>query len=166
MLRNLLNNNARAASRVILSKNFSSEVKSLQPTAVSLKNAFRERLQDARDAALLGGGQKRIDTQHSRGKLTARERLSLLLDEDSFREYDMLKTHRCNEFGMEKEQYYGDGVITGHGLINGRKVKRHNYFVFFLLFPAFMIYQLIVAFLILSGFRLQSGFHCVWWISQ
>ncbi len=65
---------------------------------------------------------KRIETQHARGKLTARERIALLLDQDSFREYDMLKTHRCDEFGMQKEQYYGDGVVTGHGLIHGRKV--------------------------------------------
>lgn len=65
---------------------------------------------------------KRIDTQHARGKLTARERLSLLLDADSFRELDMLKTHRCNEFNMEEEQYYGDGVVSGSGTIHGRKV--------------------------------------------
>lgn len=138
MLRNLLSANARAASRAVASKSFSSEVKSLQPTAVSLKNAFRDRLKEARETALLGGGQKRIDTQHKRGKLTARERLSLLLDEGSFREYDMLKTHRCNEFGMEKEQYYGDGVITGHGLINGRKVRfalSHVWIVVSILFP-------------------------------
>lgn len=93
-----------------------------QSSVVTLKNTFRDRLAEAREKALLGGGQNRIDTQHARGKLTARERISLLLDENSFREYDMLKTHRCDEFGMEKEQYYGDGVITGHGLINGRKV--------------------------------------------
>mmetsp|Transcript_60022 Transcript_60022/g.123244 ORF Transcript_60022/g.123244 Transcript_60022/m.123244 type:complete len:560 (+) Transcript_60022:76-1755(+) len=89
---------------------------------VALKSAFRERLQSARESALMGGGQKRIDTQHKKGKLTARERISLLLDENSFREYDMLKTHRCDEFGMQDEQFYGDGVVTGHGLINGRKV--------------------------------------------
>lgn len=92
-----------------------------------LKTVFRKRLADARTAALLGGGQKRIDTQHARGKLTARERLELLLDKGSFREYDMLKTHRCEEFGMEKEVYYGDGVVTGHGLIHGRKVS-NTYF--------------------------------------
>jgi propionyl-CoA carboxylase beta chain len=79
-------------------------------------------LEDAKKSALLGGGAKRIDTQHARGKLTARERIALLLDQDSFREYDMLKTHRCDEFGMQKEKYYGDGVVTGHGLIHGRKV--------------------------------------------
>ena len=122
MLRTLIGNNSRAASKVILARSFSSEVKKAQPTVVALKNAFRDRLQEAREAALLGGGQARIDTQHKRGKLTARERISLLVDDGSFREYDMLKTHRCDEFGMEKEQYYGDGVVTGHGLINGRKV--------------------------------------------
>jgi propionyl-CoA carboxylase beta chain len=91
-------------------------------SAVALKRAFKQRLEKAREDALLGGGQKRIDTQHKKGKLTARERLTLLMDPDSFREIDMLKTHRCDEFGMEKEVYYGDGVITGHGLIHGRKV--------------------------------------------
>jgi len=70
----------------------------------------------------MGGGQRRIDSQHKKGKLTARERIDVLLDDGSFREYDMLKTHRCDEFGMSDEQYYGDGVITGHGLINNRKV--------------------------------------------
>lgn len=94
----------------------------LKPTAVTLKTAFRDRLDDAKKHALHGGGKKRIDAQHSKGKLTARERLHLLLDEGSFQEYDQLKTHRCTEFGMDKETYYGDGVVTGHGLIHGRKV--------------------------------------------
>lgn len=122
MLRSLVSNHSRAVSKVVLARNLTKEVKKAQPTVVALKNAFRERLDKARESALLGGGQKRIDTQHQRGKLTARERIGLLLDEGSFREYDMLKTHRCDEFGMDKEHYYGDGVITGHGLINGRKV--------------------------------------------
>jgi propionyl-CoA carboxylase beta chain len=89
---------------------------------VLLKQAFRKRLEEAERSAELGGGAKRIDTQHKKGKLSARERLTLLLDEGSFKEYDKLKTHRCTEFGMENETYYGDGVITGHGLIYGRKV--------------------------------------------
>ena len=89
---------------------------------LALKNKFRVTLEHAKNEALLGGGRKRIDTQHKKGKLTARERLELLLDEGSFREYDQLKTHRCGEFGMEKEVPYGDGVVTGHGLIHGRKV--------------------------------------------
>lgn len=68
----------------------------------------------------MGGGQKRIDKQHSQHKLTARERIELLYDPGSFVEYDKYVTHRCRDFGMEKENYYGDGVVTGHGLINGR----------------------------------------------
>jgi acetyl-CoA carboxylase carboxyltransferase component len=68
----------------------------------------------------MGGGQKRIDKQHASHKLTARERLELLFDHGSFVEYDKYVTHRCHDFGMEKEKYYGDGVVTGHGLVNGR----------------------------------------------
>ena len=94
----------------------------LIPSAVSIKRDFREKLAHAKALSLEGGGAKRVETQHKKGKLTARERLLLLLDENSFRELDQLKTHRCDEFGMEKEVYYGDGVITGHGLIHGRKV--------------------------------------------
>jgi len=81
----------------------------------------QQEIKDIRQLALLGGGQKRIDTQHKKGKLTARERILLLLDEGSFVEYDMFSEHRCTDFGMENEKYYGDGVITGHGLINGRR---------------------------------------------
>ena len=79
-------------------------------------------LEDRRDGARLGGGQKRIDSQHDKGKLTARERIELLLDEDSFEEFDMFKTHRCTDFGMETSKPYGDGVVTGWGTINGRQV--------------------------------------------
>ncbi|MEX0280534.1 MAG: acyl-CoA carboxylase subunit beta [Arenibacterium sp.] len=79
-------------------------------------------LADRREGARLGGGQKRIDAQHGRGKLTARERLELLLDEDSFEEFDMFVTHRCTDFGMEKQKPAGDGVVTGWGTINGRQV--------------------------------------------
>ena len=70
--------------------------------------------------AQLGGGQVRIDSQHKKGKLTARERLHFLLDEGSFEEIGMFVTHRSVEFGLEKEKYLGDGVITGYGTINGR----------------------------------------------
>ena len=87
-----------------------------------LKAAFRQRLADTTAASLLGGGQARIDAQHKRGKLTARERLALLLDEGSFHEYDQLKTHRCTDFGLDKEAYPGDGVVTGHGTVHGRRV--------------------------------------------
>lgn len=79
-------------------------------------------LEDRRAAARLGGGQRRIDAQHKKGKLTARERIELLLDEGSFEEFDMFKTHRCTEFGMEAEHVSGDGVITGWGTVNGRMV--------------------------------------------
>jgi propionyl-CoA carboxylase beta chain len=72
--------------------------------------------------AQLGGGQARIDKQHKKGKLTARERLQLLLDEGSFEEIGMLVGHRCTDFGMEKQQYLGDGVVTGYGKVNGRLV--------------------------------------------
>jgi propionyl-CoA carboxylase beta chain len=72
--------------------------------------------------AQLGGGQSRIDSQHKKGKLTARERIHLLLDEGSFEETGMFVTHRSTEFGLEKEKYLGDGVVTGYGTINGRLV--------------------------------------------
>jgi propionyl-CoA carboxylase beta chain len=77
-------------------------------------------LESRRAQARMGGGQKRIDIQHSKGKLTARERIELLLDVDSFEEYDMFVTHRCAEFGMDKIKMAGDGVVTGWGTINGR----------------------------------------------
>lgn len=81
-----------------------------------------DKLRKLREKALLGGGEKRIEKQHARGKLTARERVELLLDENSFEEFDMLKTHRCVNFGLENQQYPGDGVITGYGTIDGRLV--------------------------------------------
>ena len=68
----------------------------------------------------LGGGQVRIDSQHKKGKLTARERIHFLMDEGSFEEIGMMVTHRSTDFGMEKEIYLGDGVVTGYGTINGR----------------------------------------------
>lgn len=79
-------------------------------------------LKQKQEAAQLGGGAKRIESQHKKGKLTARERLQLLLDEGSFEEIGMLVTHRSRDFGMEKEVYMGDGVVTGYGTINGRLV--------------------------------------------
>ncbi|MCU0432495.1 MAG: acyl-CoA carboxylase subunit beta [Bacteroidia bacterium] len=79
-------------------------------------------LRDKTEQALLGGGQKRIDAQHKKGKLTARERLHFLLDEGSFEEIGMLVTHRATDFGLDKEIYPGDGVVTGYGLVNGRLV--------------------------------------------
>lgn len=84
-----------------------------------MKNKL-ETLQNKIESAHLGGGQARIDSQHKKGKLTARERIHFLLDEGSFEEIGMLVTHRSTDFGMEQEKYYGDGVITGYGTVNGR----------------------------------------------
>ena len=83
-------------------------------------------------AARLGGGERRIERQHAKGKLTARERLDILLDEGSFEEWDMLVEHRNNDFGMEEQRIPGDGVVTGHGRINGRLVFvfSHDFTVF------------------------------------
>ena len=77
---------------------------------------------DKRVQAKLGGGEKRIDSQHKKGKLTARERIDMLLDDGSFEEFDMFVTHRSTNFGLDKEKYMGDGVVTGHGTIDGRIV--------------------------------------------
>jgi propionyl-CoA carboxylase beta chain len=79
-------------------------------------------LDEKRAAARLGGGQKRIDAQHTKGKLTARERIELLLDPDSFEEWDMFVEHRCSDFGMADQKIPGDGVVTGYGTVNGRLV--------------------------------------------
>ena len=81
-----------------------------------------DRLEQRRDEARLGGGKARIEAQHKRGKLTARERIELLLDKGSFEELDMFVEHRSNEFGMEKTKIPGDGVVTGWGTVNGRTV--------------------------------------------
>jgi propionyl-CoA carboxylase beta chain len=86
-----------------------------------MKDILQE-LENRREQARLGGGQKRIDAQHERGKLTARERIDLLLDEGSFEEFDMFVTHRCTDFGMEKQRPYSDGVVTGWGTVNGRMI--------------------------------------------
>ena len=79
-------------------------------------------LDERRRVAKLGGGDKRIATQHERGKLTARERMEILLDKGSFEEFDMFVEHRSNEFGMDKTRVPGDGVVTGWGTVNGRSV--------------------------------------------
>ena len=79
-------------------------------------------LDERRAAARAGGGERRVASQHAKGKLTARERIDLLLDEDSFEEYDMFVRHRCTDFGMEAERPAGDGVVTGWGTVNGRQV--------------------------------------------
>ena len=84
---------------------------------VKIKHLRKQKAQ-----ALLGGGEKRIESQHKKGKLTARERLDLLLDEGTFQEVDMLVRHRFKEFGLDKQKFYGDGVVTGYGRIDGRLV--------------------------------------------
>jgi propionyl-CoA carboxylase beta chain len=84
-----------------------------------MKNKI-ETLQNKIKEANLGGGSTRIESQHKKGKLTARERIHFLLDEGSFEEIGMFVTHRSSDFGMENEKYLGDGVITGYGTINGR----------------------------------------------
>ena len=81
-----------------------------------------QQLEEKRAGARLGGGEKRIDAQHAKGKLTARERIDALLDEGTFEEYDMFVDHDCHDFGMDGQKVPGDGVVTGHGEINGRPV--------------------------------------------
>ncbi|MBK7251361.1 MAG: acyl-CoA carboxylase subunit beta [Gammaproteobacteria bacterium] len=81
-----------------------------------------QQLEEKRAKARMGGGEKRIAAQHAKGKLTARERIELLLDEDSFEEWDMFVEHRCVDFGMADNRVPGDGVVTGYGMINGRLV--------------------------------------------
>nr|MCH9659521.1 methylmalonyl-CoA carboxyltransferase [Bacteroidota bacterium] len=86
------------------------------------QQAQAQALQKKKSSALLGGGVKRISTQHDKGKLTARERIEGLLDPDSFEETGMFVEHRCDNFGMKNKKFSGDGVVTGHGTINGRLV--------------------------------------------
>src|SRR5687767_4400179 len=86
-----------------------------------LQQKFDE-LSRKNEEALLGGGQHRIEQQHKKGKLSARERLHLLLDEGSFEELGKFITHRSKDFGLDKEYYLGDGVVTGYGKVNGRLV--------------------------------------------
>ncbi len=97
-----------------------SEIKGVY-TLPSNKDKF-ELLKKKNEEALLGGGEKRIEGQHKKGKLTARERIHLLLDEGSFQEIDKFVMHRAKDFGLDKEHYLGDGVVTGYGEINGRLV--------------------------------------------
>lgn len=81
-----------------------------------------KKLYELRQTAQLGGGVKRIEAQHKKGKLTARERIDILLDEGSFNEMDMFVRHRCSDFGLDKTTYLGDGVVTGYGTIDGRLI--------------------------------------------
>ncbi len=87
-----------------------------------MSRAVLEQLEARREQARLGGGLKRIEAQHAKGKLTARERIDVLLDEGSFEEFDMYVAHRATDFGMASQKYPGDGVVTGWGTINGRQV--------------------------------------------
>lgn len=88
---------------------------------MSIQEKLQE-LSDLRQKAMLGGGEKRIKAQHRKGKLTARERIDLLLDEGSFEEFDMFVSHRCIDFGLDAQSYLSDGVVTGYGTIDGRLV--------------------------------------------
>src|SRR5438034_5186960 len=89
-----------------------------QPAKLSKLDQLREREEQAE----AGGGAARVEKQHAAGKLTARERIDFLLDEGTFQEFDKLVEHRSRDFGLDKKVFPGDGVITGHGLIYGRKV--------------------------------------------
>src|SRR5882724_7546673 len=92
--------------------------KQQQKHSKSKLEVFKERDKNAG----LGGGAARIEKQHAAGKMTARERIEFLLDEDSFQEFDKLVVHRSRDFGLDQQLYSGDGVITGYGLIDGRRV--------------------------------------------
>ena len=85
-------------------------------------NDYLATLRDMREKALQGGGAERVQQLHAKGKFTARERLALLLDEGSFQELGALATHNCADFGMADQRFPGDGVVTGFGKINGRRV--------------------------------------------
>jgi acetyl-CoA carboxylase carboxyltransferase component len=88
---------------------------------MKIENKIKQ-LEELKEQAQRGGGEKRIKTQHDKGKLTARERIDLLIDNGTFRETDEFVTHRCTDFGLEKTKILGDGVVTGYGRINGRPV--------------------------------------------
>src|SRR6185369_5651991 len=91
-------------------------------SASTLEGPMREilqRLEDKRAAARAGGGVKRVEAQHAKGRLTARERIELLLDAGSFEEWDMFVEHRSSDFGMAEQKIPGDGLVTGHGTVNG-----------------------------------------------
>src|SRR5215813_6500709 len=81
-----------------------------------------KKLAERNSAAFAGGGSERIERQHASGKMTARERVDFLLDDGTFEEFDRFKKHRSLDFGLENQQYPGDGVVAGHGLVDGRRV--------------------------------------------
>jgi propionyl-CoA carboxylase beta chain len=127
----MLNSSIKLASRTntlinklaVLNLNVINRVytQGLSPAVVNSLNV-KKQLEKKRNDSLLGGGVKRIEQQHKKGKLTARERIDLLLDKGSFVEYGAFMEHRCADFGMANEKYLGDSVVTGRGLINGRTV--------------------------------------------
>ena len=102
--------------------NLASENPAFERDPSYIKTLFRQKLATERENAILAGGVKRIKKIHDRGSLTARERLELLFDEGTFAELDQLKAHRCVEFGMDKLHIPGDGIVTGHGYVNGKLV--------------------------------------------
>jgi propionyl-CoA carboxylase beta chain len=89
---------------------------------INVKHDGLEKLEENNAAAFAGGGTARIEKHHAAGKMTARERIEFLLDDNTFEEFDRFKKHRCQDFGMQEQQYPGDGVIAGHGLVDGRRV--------------------------------------------
>src|SRR5579875_3047603 len=101
------------------SERSSQEQEIRSPQTTQEKIAYLQRL---KAEAILGGGEKRIEAQHQKGKLTARERIDLLLDPDTFNELDMFVTHRSTDFGLDEQKILGDGVVTGYGQIDGRLV--------------------------------------------
>ncbi len=114
----LVSKNINLVSSLTCQRNYAEGLSASVLNSLKVKESLKEK----RAQALLGGGQKRIDAQHKKGKLTARERIDLLLDEGSFVEYGAFMEHRCYDFAMEKEKYLGDSVVTGRGLVNGRTV--------------------------------------------
>ena len=111
---------APLSSPVLQRRSLSSSSAAEPPTSAEIHKHFLARLESARAQSLAGGGSARIAKQHEKGKLTARERISLLADPGSFREMDQLVTARCEDFGMEKHRIPGDGVVTGQCTVNGR----------------------------------------------
>ena len=96
--------------------------KAVYKIAFDIMDKKLQTLEEKRALAQIGGGEDRIEKQHEKGKLTARERVHFLLDDGSFEEIGMLVTHRSQDFGMEKQKFYGDGVVTGYGTVNGRLI--------------------------------------------
>ena len=113
----------------MLSKTLLSKLKPSFSTARMFSTqdvSFQQRWTGINKEILEGGGQKRIDKHHSQHKLTARERIELLFDEGTFTEYDRYVTHRCTDFGMQDQKFYGDGVVTGQGEVNGKTVFAYS----------------------------------------